>query len=65
MAEEETEAEAVARIEEEINERVEAEIESAEEVNEALEEAKIPHFSIQAHDQLTRVRYRLVKVSYE
>lgn len=62
MAEEEAEDEAVARMEEEISERIESEVEQAEEVIEALAEARIPHYSIQAHDQLTRVRYRLVRV---
>ncbi|CDI96813.1 adenylate kinase domain containing protein 1 [Echinococcus multilocularis] len=58
---EETEGEAMARIEGEISNRVETGTANAEEVLEALTEAKIPHFSIRADDQLTRVRYRLVK----
>ncbi|VDM33456.1 unnamed protein product [Hydatigera taeniaeformis] len=58
---EETEGEAITRIEEEISERIETANSNADEVIEAFTEAKIPHFSIRADDQLTRVRYRLVK----
>lgn len=52
----------MTRIEEEISDRVETATANAEEVLEALTEAKIPHFSVRADDQITRVRYRIVKV---
>lgn len=53
----------MTRIEEEISDRVATATANAEEVVEALAEAKIPHLSIRADDQLTRVRYRIVKVT--
>uniref|UniRef100_A0A0R3T4R8 Nucleoside-diphosphate kinase n=1 Tax=Rodentolepis nana TaxID=102285 RepID=A0A0R3T4R8_RODNA len=59
--EEETDSEAKLRLEEEITERVEKENEGIQEVIDALIEAKIPHFNILADDQLTRVRYRLIR----
>ncbi|KAM7542180.1 hypothetical protein Aperf_G00000005329 [Anoplocephala perfoliata] len=57
----ETEADAITRMKEEITERIESENGNVEDVMDSLVEAKIPQFSIQADDQLTRVRYRLVK----
>ncbi|KAM3176029.1 hypothetical protein ACTXT7_007329 [Hymenolepis weldensis] len=59
--EEETDLEAKTRLEEEITERVEVENENIKQVVDSLTEARIHHFNILANDQLTRVRYRLVK----